>query len=73
MFNKYLFLGGIDSSQRQFTGMADDIDAMAEADTEQILNMTAVDFVGGDGSRFHDRNNPEDWEIDFTEVVKGYL
>ncbi|KAI1197971.1 hypothetical protein F5X97DRAFT_300749 [Nemania serpens] len=73
MFNKYLFLGGIDSSQRQFTGMADDRDAMAEADAEQIRNMTAVDFIGGDGSRFYDRNNPGDWEIDFTEVVKGYL
>ncbi|KAJ8120410.1 hypothetical protein ONZ43_g2874 [Nemania bipapillata] len=73
MFNKYLFLGGIDSSQRQFTGMANDKDAMAEADTEQIRTMTAVDYVGGNGSRFYDRNNPDDWEVDFEAVAKGFL
>ncbi|KAI1109718.1 hypothetical protein F5Y14DRAFT_431492 [Nemania sp. NC0429] len=73
LFNKYLFLGGIDSSQRQFTGMSGDRDAMTEADTEQIRNMTAVDFVGSDGSRFYDRNHPEDWDIDFTEVVKAFF
>ncbi|KAI1170645.1 hypothetical protein F4777DRAFT_103427 [Nemania sp. FL0916] len=73
MFRKYLFLGGIDSSQRQFTGMTGDIDAMAEADTDQIRTMTAVDFVGSDGSRFYDRNHPEDWEVDFEAVAKGFL
>ncbi|KAI0871574.1 hypothetical protein GGS24DRAFT_55535 [Hypoxylon argillaceum] len=73
IFNKYLFLGGIDSSQRQFTGMANDRDAMAEADTEQVRIMTAVDFVGGSGSRFYDRSNTEDWVVDFEAVVKGFL
>ncbi|KAI0548737.1 hypothetical protein F4679DRAFT_596289 [Xylaria curta] len=73
MFNKYLFLGGIDASQRQFTGMANDRDAMAEADTEQIRTMTAVDFVGGAGNRFYDGGNSEDWEVDFEAVVKGFL
>ena len=73
MFNKYLFLGGIDSSQRQFTGMAHDTEALAEADTEQIRTMTAGDFVGGHGNRFYDASKPEDWEVDFEAVVKGYL
>ncbi|KAI1347366.1 Argonaute siRNA chaperone complex subunit Arb1-domain-containing protein [Xylaria sp. FL0043] len=73
MFDKYLFLGGIDSSQRQFTGMATDRDAMAEADTEQIRTMTAVDFVGGRGSRFYDAGSAESWEVDFAAIVKGYL
>lgn len=72
MFNKYLFLGGIDASQRQFTGLSQDKDAMAEADAEEVRKMTAVDFVGGSGSRFYD-NNPEDWEVDFEAIVKGYL
>ncbi|RYC63023.1 hypothetical protein CHU98_g3194 [Xylaria longipes] len=72
MLNKYLFLGGIDTSQRQFTGMADK-DAMTGADAEQIRAMTAVDFVGGNGSRFYDGGNSEDWEVDFEAVVKGFL
>ncbi|KAI1369702.1 Argonaute siRNA chaperone complex subunit Arb1-domain-containing protein [Xylaria arbuscula] len=73
MFNKYLFLGGINSAQRQFTGMAQDADALAEADTEHIRTMTAVDFVGGYGSRFYDISKADDWEVDFEAVVKGYL
>ncbi len=73
MFDKYLFLGGIDSSRRRFTGMADDRDVMAEADTEQIRIMTAVDFIGGSGSRFYDASNTENWEVDFEAVVKGFL
>ncbi|KAI0196013.1 Argonaute complex, subunit Arb1, partial [Xylaria flabelliformis] len=73
MFNKYLFLGGIDTSQRQFTGMANDRDAMAGADTEQIRAMTAVDSVGGTSTRFYDGGNSEDWEVDFEAVVKGFL
>ncbi|KAJ2982522.1 hypothetical protein NUW58_g6421 [Xylaria curta] len=73
MFNKYLFLGGIDSSARQFTGMTNDRDAMAEADAEQIRTMTAVDFIGGNGSRFYDGSNSDDWEVDFEAVVKGFI
>ncbi|TGJ80181.1 hypothetical protein E0Z10_g8579 [Xylaria hypoxylon] len=71
MFNKYLFLGGIDSSQRQFNGL--DPDVMAEADTEQIRTMTAVDFIGGTSSRFYDGSNTENWKVDFEAVVKGFL
>ncbi|KAI5921299.1 Argonaute siRNA chaperone complex subunit Arb1-domain-containing protein [Camillea tinctor] len=73
MFSKYLFLGGIDSSPRQFTGMAEDIDSLADADTAEVRRMTAVDFVGGAGSRFYDPSNAEDWEVDFEAVVKGFL
>ncbi|KAI0525866.1 Argonaute siRNA chaperone complex subunit Arb1-domain-containing protein [Xylaria bambusicola] len=73
LFNKYLFLGGIDTSQRQFTGMALDREAMVEADSEQIRTMTAVDFVGGQGNRFYDPSRSEDWEVDFEAVVEGYL
>ncbi|KAI1306918.1 Argonaute siRNA chaperone complex subunit Arb1-domain-containing protein [Xylaria venustula] len=73
MFNKYLFLGGVDSSARQFTGMAGDKDEMAAADSEQIRTMTAVDFVGGSGSRFYDVGDTENWEVDFEAIVKGFL
>lgn len=73
MLNKYLFLGGIDTSQRQFTGIGNDRDALAEADTEQIRIMTAVDFVRGTSTRFYDGDNSEDWDVDFEAVVKGFL
>ncbi|KAI8629315.1 hypothetical protein F5Y19DRAFT_77913 [Xylariaceae sp. FL1651] len=73
MFNKYLFLGGIDTSQRQFTGMAHDKDALAEADHEQIRSMTAVDFIGSGGNRFYDGSESDQWEVDFQAVVKGFL
>ncbi|RYP93675.1 hypothetical protein DL770_000206 [Monosporascus sp. CRB-9-2] len=73
MFNKYLFMGGIDSQPRQFTGMAMDTEALAEADKDQVRTMTAVDFIGGAGSRFCEFGKDEHWEIDFEGVVKGFL
>ncbi|KAI0597489.1 Argonaute siRNA chaperone complex subunit Arb1-domain-containing protein [Biscogniauxia sp. FL1348] len=73
MFNKYLFLGGIDSSPRQFTGMAEDVDSLADADAAEVRRMTAIDFVGGAGNRFYDPANAEDWEVDFEAIVKGFL
>ncbi|RYP62942.1 hypothetical protein DL771_009506 [Monosporascus sp. 5C6A] len=73
MFNKYLFMGGIDSQPRQFTGMALDTEALAEADKDQVRTMTAVDFIGGAGSRFYELGEDEHWEIDFESVVKGFL
>ncbi|KAI1638697.1 Argonaute complex, subunit Arb1 [Biscogniauxia mediterranea] len=73
MFNKYLFLGGIDSSPRQFTGMAEDVASLADADAAEVRRMTAIDFVGGAGNRFYDPANAEDWEVDFEAIVKGFL
>lgn len=73
MFNKYMFMGGIDSLQRQFTGMAMDTNALAAADKDQVRTMTAVDFIGGAGSRFFEIGDEEHWEVDFEGVVKGFL
>ncbi|KAH9993659.1 Argonaute siRNA chaperone complex subunit Arb1-domain-containing protein [Xylariaceae sp. FL0662B] len=73
MFNKYLFMGGIDSSRRQFTGFANDTDALAEADADEIRRMTAIDYVGGAGLRFYDPLYSDHWEVDFTSIVKGFL
>ncbi|XXG98274.1 hypothetical protein Hte_004597 [Hypoxylon texense] len=73
LFNKYLWLGGIDTSQRQFTGFAGDRDALEEADADEIRKMTATDFVGGSGQRFYDPLEPEHWVVDFEAIVKGYL
>ncbi|KAI1336377.1 Argonaute siRNA chaperone complex subunit Arb1-domain-containing protein [Xylariaceae sp. FL0016] len=72
MFNKYLQLGGIDASQRQFTGVGLNKTELEEADKDQIRQMTAVDFVGGAGSRFYEGPS-DDWEVDFEAVAKGFL
>lgn len=71
MFDKYLFMGGIDAHQRQFTGM--DPGTLADADKDEIRTMTAVDFIGGAGSRFYEIGDDEHWEVDFEGVVKGFL
>ncbi|KAI1093022.1 Argonaute siRNA chaperone complex subunit Arb1-domain-containing protein [Rostrohypoxylon terebratum] len=73
LFNKYLWLGGIDGSQRQFTGFSNDREAIADANAEAIRDMTATDFIGGNGSRFFDPAYQELWEIDFSGIVKGFL
>ncbi|KAI1775083.1 Argonaute siRNA chaperone complex subunit Arb1-domain-containing protein [Hypoxylon cercidicola] len=73
LFNKYMWLGGIDASQRQFTGFANDRDAMEEADADDIRKMTATDFVGGSGKRFYDPLEQEHWAVDFNGIAKGFL
>ncbi|KAI0889203.1 Argonaute siRNA chaperone complex subunit Arb1-domain-containing protein [Annulohypoxylon maeteangense] len=73
LFNKYLWLGGIDASPRQFTGFAEDREALAEADADSIRQMTATDFVGTGGSRFYNPVEPQDWTVDFHGIVRGFL
>lgn len=73
LFNKYMWLGGVDTSQRQFTGFANDRDALEEADADEIRKMTATDFVGGSGQRFFDPLEQEHWVVDFEGIIKGYL
>lgn len=74
MFNKYLWLGGIDPSPRQFTGFAEDRDALADRTADEIRQMTATDFVGGSGARFYDPLvDPDNWFVDFDGIVKCFL
>ncbi|KAI1759703.1 Argonaute siRNA chaperone complex subunit Arb1-domain-containing protein [Hypoxylon sp. FL1150] len=73
LFNKYLWLGGIDSSQRHFTGFTADRDALEEADADEIRKLTATDFVGGSGSKFYDPAEKEHWIVDFEGIAKAFL
>ncbi|KAI1267113.1 Argonaute siRNA chaperone complex subunit Arb1-domain-containing protein [Xylariaceae sp. FL1019] len=73
LFNKYLFLGGVDTSQRQFGGVAQDKDTLEEADSEMIRTLTAIDSIGGGDLRYYPGPESEDWEVDFEAVVKGFL
>ncbi|KAM0276952.1 hypothetical protein ACHAQH_006237 [Verticillium albo-atrum] len=76
-FDRYLFLGGIDTSQRQFSGAGPrsksnpDFENM---DADDIRRATAVDMIHrGMNCRFYTEAETEHWEIDFTGVVAGFL
>ncbi|KAI0132992.1 Argonaute complex, subunit Arb1, partial [Xylariales sp. AK1849] len=73
LFDKYLIIGGIDSSQRQFQGM-DPLEAKS-ATGDEIRAMSARDVIqhGHAGSKFYDPDEPEHWEVDFEGIVKGFL
>lgn len=73
LFDKYLALGGVDSSQRMFQGL-DPMDAEAFSAAE-IREMTTRSFIahGFAGSKFFDPEDTEHWTVDFVTVVKGFL
>ncbi|KAI0387963.1 Argonaute siRNA chaperone complex subunit Arb1-domain-containing protein [Hypomontagnella monticulosa] len=74
LFDKYLWLGGIDPSPRQFTGFAEDREALEGRSADEIRQMTATDFVGGGGTRFYDPVvDPDNWFVDFEGIVKCFL
>jgi hypothetical protein len=73
MFDKYLALGGVDSSQRMFQGL--DAADVKEMNAEEIRQMTArTSVTSGFGSgKFYDPDQPGDWRVDFPIIVKGFL
>ncbi|KAL2267166.1 hypothetical protein VTJ83DRAFT_4443 [Remersonia thermophila] len=79
LFSKYLMLGGIDATTRQFQS-ADNItdDVLEDAEKSAIREMTAEDVIQrGVGSnsnpRFFNPNDAEHWSVDFTGVAAGFL
>ncbi|EFQ32054.1 argonaute siRNA chaperone complex subunit Arb1 [Colletotrichum graminicola] len=73
IFNKYLFLGGIDSTPRMFSGHVDaDFQDMSP---EEKRAATAVDtvHVSGGGSRFYNDSERAGWDVDFAGVAAGFL
>ncbi|KUI57491.1 Argonaute-binding protein 1 [Cytospora mali] len=79
VFSKYLTLGGIDTSQRQFTGTAKHLKDMKESgtyDEDDIHMMTSNDILyrGCEGNgKFFNPDYPEHWDVDFAGLVAGYL
>ncbi|KAK1775948.1 Argonaute siRNA chaperone complex subunit Arb1-domain-containing protein [Copromyces sp. CBS 386.78] len=78
LFSRYLFLGGIDTSARQFQGTASltsrDLDGL---DKDDIRDIAANDFVGRKpgmhAARYYNPDEPEHWEVDFTGVAAGFF
>lgn len=78
LFNKYLALGGIDTTQRQFTGSASFVKDWKEEGytADEIRSFTANDSLADDGDpkgKFFDPSCPEHWDVDFAGVVAGFL
>ena len=76
LFNRYLNLGGIDTSPRMFTGTAgmEKSGAFGEDVTRSdIRAIEANDVIYSTSSRYYNPSQSQDWEVDFTGVVAGYL
>lgn len=77
MFSRYLMLGGVDATVRQFQGTKDiGADVLENATKADVREMTADDVIqrgGKQDSRFYNPNFPDHWDVDFAGVVSGYL
>lgn len=78
LFSKWLFLGGIDTTQRQFTGTAQHVKDMKNDDytKDEIRNITANEYLSRDGEAkglFYSPDAPQHWDVDFAGVVAGFL
>lgn len=73
VFNKYLTLGGIDTSIRAFTGGLDQ-DTLENSTASEIAALRAQDHIRGNtNSKYYDPNKAEHWVVDFEGVAKGFL
>jgi hypothetical protein len=79
LFSRYLLLGGIDTTVRQFQGTQNITEELLEdASKGAVREMTADDVIqrGGDGNynpRFYNPNYPDHWDVDFTGVAAGFV
>ncbi|KLU92470.1 hypothetical protein MAPG_11415 [Magnaporthiopsis poae ATCC 64411] len=75
MFDRYLNLGGIDTSQRQFQGacgLASDALDQLSANEKRLAASNDVIHRRGDDRRYYDPEE-EGWHVDFTGVVSCFL
>lgn len=78
LFSKYLALGGIDTTRRQFNGTAKLVQDWKDDGftKDEIRGFTANDFIGRGGDpmdKFYNPDHPEHWDVDFAGVVAGFL
>jgi hypothetical protein len=79
LFSRYLFIGGIDSTQRQFCGVRNlDDDAFEGTTKAEMREITADDVIPrglaqSGNPRFFNPNFPEHWDVDFAGVAAGFL
>ncbi|TLS26817.1 hypothetical protein PpBr36_05035 [Pyricularia pennisetigena] len=75
MFSRYLNMGGIDTSQRQFTGAnamsKDDLAGLSKAEKRMAAANDVINRRGDDARWF--TPGDEGWTVDFAGVVAAYL
>ncbi|KAK5658351.1 hypothetical protein OQA88_2327 [Cercophora sp. LCS_1] len=79
IFSHYLMLGGVDATQRQFSGSSKMKSSQLDDRTKSELREATADDViqrgGGPNrdARFYNPDFPEHWRVDFSGVVAGFL
>ncbi|KAH8885524.1 hypothetical protein GQ53DRAFT_659724 [Thozetella sp. PMI_491] len=76
IFSRYLMLGGIDVTVRQFQSTRNlDYETLEESTKSELREIEASDVIPrGEGDpRFYNPNDAEHWVVDFTGVVSGFL
>ncbi|KAK1752259.1 Argonaute complex, subunit Arb1 [Echria macrotheca] len=78
-FTRYLLLGGVDATARQFTGISGlDDEFMEERTKTDVRDMAADDVIargeaGKWDARFYNPDYPEHWDVDFAGVAAGFF
>ena len=68
-------LGGVEAAtHKQFTGGLDE-DTLEKATAAEIAAIQATDFIGSGSTnaKFYNPSDSENWVVDFTGIVKGFL
>jgi Argonaute siRNA chaperone (ARC) complex subunit Arb1 len=73
VFNKYLILGGIESTNKAFTGGALDAETLQSATAEEIAAIQATDFIRPGSKKYYDPTESDKWVVDWEGVAKGFL
>ena len=73
IFNKYLILGGIETTNKAFTGGALDAETLASATAEEIAAIQATDFIRPGSKKYYDPAESDKWVVDWEGVCKGFL
>lgn len=72
LFDIYLFLGGIDSSPRQFGGAANlDTADMSKQEIRDASTSVAISRAGGSAKYY--KPGDENWDVDFLGVLQGFI
>ncbi len=74
VFNKWLQLGGVDTSGKSFTGGLDK-NTLEQSTAKEIAEIQATDYIqAGTGNiKYYDPEASEHWELNFKAVMEGFL
>ncbi|KAK0715182.1 Argonaute complex, subunit Arb1 [Lasiosphaeris hirsuta] len=77
LFSRYLYLGGVDSTQRQFQGTRnmkkEEMGGLSQGEVRDIIADDVIQRGASNNPRFYNPTCPEHWEVDFVGVVAGFL